>query len=135
MEKKQEEQARQMKELREHAEHLQSENDHMQAQVEKIRDLDEGDTQETGLAKLLVVRDKGKKAIVLDDVDILADDELSSGSSPNPSPVKSNKDRSCQRHSLHPAFSNSNSGTFSRATDQGHNHPNEAPGSAFTLPT
>ena len=39
MERKQEEQARQMKELRAHAEQLQRENDQLRAQMEKIHDL------------------------------------------------------------------------------------------------
>ena len=94
MEKKQEEQARQMKELQERVEHLQRENDRLQAQVEKRRDLDERDVQDSGQAKHPAVHDKGKKPIVLDDVDILENDDLSSGSSPNPSLAKNNKDRS-----------------------------------------
>ena len=95
MEKKQEEQARQMKELQESAEHMQRENDCLQAQVEKRRDLYERDVQDSSQAKHPVVHDKGKKPIVLDDVDILANDELSSGSSPNPSLAKNNRDRPC----------------------------------------
>ena len=39
MEKKQEEQARQVKELQGHAECLQRENDQLRAQIEKSRDL------------------------------------------------------------------------------------------------
>ena len=103
-----------MKELQERAEHLQREHDPLWFQVEKRRDLDERDTQDSGQAKHLIVRIKGKKPIALDDVDTLVDDELSSSSSLNPSPAKSksNKDRSRQRHSHHPAFSNSNGGMF-----------------------
>ena len=112
MEKKQEEQARQIKELQERAKHLQHRNDRLGAQVEKRRDLDKRDVQDSGQVKRPVVRDKEKKAINLDDVDIPADDELSSSSSPNISPVKSNKDRLRQRHSHHPMFNNSSSGTF-----------------------
>ena len=123
MEKKQEEHARQMKELQEHAEHLQRENDRLRSQVEKRRDLDERDTQDSGQEKHPIVRIKEKKPIALDDVDTSADDELSSSSSPNPSPKKSksSKDRSHQRHSYHPAFSNSNGDMFHRATSRGHN--------------
>ena len=95
MEKKQEEQARQMRELQECAEQLQRKNDRLQAQVEKRQDLDERDTQNSGQAKHPVVRDKGKKPIVLDDVDILENNELSLGNSPNLSAAKRNKDRSC----------------------------------------
>ena len=61
-----------------------------------MRDLDERDMQDSGQEKLLVVSNKGKKPIALDDVDTPVDDKLSSGSSPNLSPAKSksNKDRS-----------------------------------------
>ena len=113
MKKKQEEQARQMKELQERAEQLQRENDHLQAQVQKRRDLDERDAQDSGPARHPTVSDKRKKPIALDDVDTPADDELSSSSSPNLSLVKSksNKDRMRQRHSHRPAFSDSN-GSF-----------------------
>ena len=93
MEKKQEEQARHMKELQECAEHLQREKDRLRAQVEKGRDLDDRAVQDNGQAQHPVVHDKGKKPIFLDDVDILADDELSSDSSPDPSLIKRNKDR------------------------------------------
>ena len=95
MEKKQNEQARQKKELQERAEHLQLENDRLLSQVEKRHDLDVRDAQDSGQAKHPVVRHKGKKTIALDDVDTPVDDELSSGNLPNPSPAKrkSNKDR------------------------------------------
>ena len=135
MENKQDEQARQMKEMEEHAEHLQRENDCLRAQVEKRNYLDERGTQDNVQAQHLVVRDKGKKPIVLDDVDIQIDDELSSDSSTDPSLIKGNKDRSRQRHSHHPAFSNSNNGTFRRAMGRGQNQPKETPGNIFTLPT
>ena len=116
---------------------MQREKDRLCSQVEKRRDLDERDTQDSGQAKHPVVCVKGKKPIALDDVDTRADDELSSGSLLNPSLVKgkSNEDRSRQRHSHHPAFSNSNGSTFHRATSRGQNQPNEVPGNAFTLPT
>ena len=89
---------RQMKELQERTKQLQRENDRLRAQVEKRRDLDERDAQDSGQAKHLAVCDKGKKPIALDDVDTLVNNELSSSSSLNPSPAKrkSNKDRSCQ---------------------------------------
>ena len=74
MEKKREEQARQMKELQERAKHLQHENDRLRAQVEKRCNLEERDEQDGGQAKHLVVRDKGKTPTVLDDVDIPTND-------------------------------------------------------------
>ena len=85
-----------MKELQERVEHLQRENDHLRSQVEKRHDLDEIDAQDSGQTKHPVVHDKGKKPIALNDVDTPADDELFSGSSPNPSleKFKRNKDRS-----------------------------------------
>ena len=45
MKRKQEEQARQMKEFQEHAEQLQRENDYLRAQVKEMRDLDKRDAQ------------------------------------------------------------------------------------------
>ena len=73
MEKKQEEQARQMKGLQKRTEHLQRENHRLRAQLEKRHDLDERDAQDNGQVKHPIIRDKGKKFIVLDDVDIPAD--------------------------------------------------------------
>ena len=86
---------RQMKELQERIEQLQRENDRLRAQVEQRHDLDKRDAQDNDPARNPVVHNKGKKPISLDDVDTPADGELSSGSLPNPSPVKrkSNKDR------------------------------------------
>ena len=115
MEKKQEEQARQMKELKDRVEHLQRENDRLRAQVEKKHDLGERDVPDNGLARHLTARDKGKEPIVPKDVNTLADDELSLGGSPNLSPVKSSRARSCQRHSHRPTFSNADNDTFRRA--------------------
>ena len=51
MEKKQEEQARQMRELQDRVEHLQHENNHLQAQVEKRHDLGERDMQDSSQAR------------------------------------------------------------------------------------
>ena len=105
MEKKQEEKARQMKELKDRAEHLQHENDRLRAQVEKKHDLGERDVQDNGLARHLTAHDKGKEPIIPKDVDTLADDELSLGGSPNLSTVKSSRARSRQRHmALHSAM-------------------------------
>ena len=94
MEKKQEEQVRQMRELWDSTKHMQYEKDRLWAQVKKRHNLGEGDTQDRGQAKHPTVRYKGKKPIDLDNTDTPTDDELSSGSSPNPSPVKSNRARS-----------------------------------------
>ena len=66
-----------MKELRECDEHLQHENDRLRPQVEKRRDLDERDARDNGQAKHPIVRNKGNKPIVLNDVDIPIDDKLS----------------------------------------------------------
>ena len=80
--------------LQDHVECLQWENDRLQTQVEERPNLGEKDIQDSGHAKHPVVRDKGKKTIILDDIDIPTDDELSSNSLPNPSPTKSNRARS-----------------------------------------
>ena len=58
IEKKQEEQARQMKELQECVKYLQRENDLLWAQVEKRCNLDERDEQDGRQAKHPIVRDK-----------------------------------------------------------------------------
>ena len=86
MEKKQEEQERKMREWQDRAKHLQCENDRLWAQVEKRRDLARRDVLDRGQARHPTASDKGNEPIVLDDVDTLADDELSSSNSPNLSP-------------------------------------------------
>ena len=98
-------------------------------------DLDERDAQDNGQAKHPVIRDKGKKPIVLDDTNIPSNDELFSNSLPNLSPAKSNRDRSRQRHSHCSAFSKSNSDMFRRAIGRGQNQPKKEPENSFTLPT
>ena len=115
MEKKQEEQAKQMRELQDHVEHLQHENDRLGAPKEKSCDLGERDVQDSGQARHPTARDKGNEPIVLDDVDILANDELSLGSLPNLSLAKRSKAKLHQRHSHRLAFSNPDNGTFRRA--------------------
>ena len=112
-----------MNELQEHAKHMQHENDRLRSQVEKRREFDERDAQDSGQEKHPVIGDKGKKPIALNDVETPAEDELSLGSSANPSLAKrkSNKDRSCQRHSHRPALSNSNGGMFRQAMSRGQN--------------
>ena len=59
-----------MKELQERSEYLQHENDRLRAHVEERSDLEERDAQDSDQAKHLVFRDKGKKPIILGDVDI-----------------------------------------------------------------
>ena len=115
MEKKQEEQARQMRELQDCVEHLQWEKDHLRAQVKKRRDLGEKDTQDSSQAKHPTARNKGKESIVPDNIDTSADDKLSLGSSPDLSPTKNSRARLHQRRLHHPAFNNVNSGTFRHA--------------------
>ena len=115
MEKKHEEQARQMRELQDRVEHPQRENDHLQAQVEKMHNLGERDVQDNGQARQPAARDKGKEPIVPGDVDTSANDELSLGSLPNLSPTKNNRVKSRQRHLHRPAFSNADNGMFCRA--------------------
>ena len=105
LERKQEEQARQMKELQGQAESLQCENDQLQAQIEKSCDLGK-DVQDNGRTAHPIARNKGKEPIVLDDVDTPVDDELSSGNSPSLSlslaknVKKGTKAKSCKRHRL-----------------------------------
>ena len=94
MEKKQDEQARQMRELQDRTEHLQCENNHLWAQVEKMCDLGERDVPDSSQARHPTAHYKGKEPIVPDDVDTPADDELFSGNSPNLPPAKSSKVRS-----------------------------------------
>ena len=74
--------------------------------------------------------------MVPNNIDTLADDELSSGSPPNLFPAKNSRAKSCQRHSHRPGFSNANGGTFYQArreTCQGKNQPNEVPGNVSAL--
>ena len=59
MEKKQEEQARQMKELQGHAKHLQCENDQLRAQIEKSHDLGK-DVRDSNQTMHLIARNRGK---------------------------------------------------------------------------
>ena len=93
-----------MRELQDRAEHLQRENDYLLAQVEEMWDLGEKDVQDSDQAKNLTVCNKGKEPIVPNNIDTPANDELSSGSSPNHSPTKNSKARSRQRRLHPPAF-------------------------------
>ena len=78
MERKQEEQARQMQELQACAEHLQ--------QVEKSRNLGK-DVQDGDRAEHPVVLNKGNEPVISGDGDASVDDELSSGRPPSTSPL------------------------------------------------
>ena len=95
MEKKQEKQTRQMRELQDRVEHLQRENDHLRAQVEKMHGLGEKDVQDSNQARHPTTCNKGKESIIPDKVDTPENDELSSGSSPNLSLAKRSKAKSC----------------------------------------
>ena len=70
MERKHEEQARQMKELQGHVKRLQWENDQLRAQIEKSpymgKDVLDGDQ-----AAYSITRNKGKESVILEDVDTL----------------------------------------------------------------
>ena len=82
MERKQEEHARQVKELQGQAERLWHENDKLRAQIEKSRDLGK-DVRDSNRDAQLIAHDNGKGPTAPYDVDTLVDDELSSGSSPS----------------------------------------------------
>ena len=116
MERKQEEQARQMKELQGQVERLRHENDQLLAHIEKSRK----DAQDNNHNVQLIARNKGKGPVVSDDVDTPAEDELSSSSSPslNHSPTKntqeSTRTRLCKRASPHPIFNDVVSGASHR---------------------
>ena len=62
------------------------------------RDLSERDMQDSDQERHPTACDKGNEPIVPYDVDTPTDDVLSLGGSPNLSPTKSSKARSCQRH-------------------------------------
>ena len=81
MEARQEEQTRQMAKLRQQANRLRDENERLQTQLEAGR---AGQTREPLHLIPLSRPDKGKEVVAPDDVDLPADDELSSGSSPLP---------------------------------------------------
>ena len=85
MERKQEEQARQMQELQARIECLQRENDQLRSQVEKSLKLG-NDVREGDRVEHPIVRNKGKEPIISDDGDAPANDELSSRGSLSISP-------------------------------------------------
>ena len=79
MEARQEEQARQMVELREHANQLREDNERLRTRLEANQaEKSRGPPRPLPLSR----PDKGKEAVVPDDINLLADDELSFRSSP-----------------------------------------------------
>ena len=142
MERKQEEQARQMKELQGHAERLQWENDQLQAQIEKSHDLGKY-VRDSGRVALPTAHNKGNEPIVHDDVDTPTNDELSSGNSP-PLSLSQAKDargsiktKSRKRPSHYPTFSDVISGTSRKARREAgkrKNQPIQTPGNTSVLP-
>ena len=80
MERKQEEQARQMKEVQGHVKRLQWENDQLLAQIEKNHGLGKN-VRDSDRVALPTACNKEKEPAVPDDVDTPIDDELSSGNS------------------------------------------------------
>ena len=131
-----------MKELEGHVEHLQRENDELRAKIEKSRDLGK-DVRNGGRVAHPNTRSKGKELIILDDVDTLTDDELSSGSSPSLSlsltknARESAKAKLRKRPSHHLAFRDVVSAVSCRArkkTSRRQNQPVQAPRNASVLP-
>ena len=120
MERKQEEKARQKKELQGHAKCSPWENDQLLLQIEKSRDLGK-DVRDAGQAVLPTARNKGKNPAILDDVNTPANDELSSSSSPSLSlsliknAREGTKAKSRKRPSHHLAFSDVVSGASRKA--------------------
>ena len=143
MERKLEEQARQLKVLQGQVERLRRENDQLPAQIEKSRDLGK-DMRESGRAAQLIACYYGKEPIAPDDVDTPMDDELSLGSSPSLSlsPAKnareSTKTTSRKRLSPHLAFNDVVSGASRRARREAgrrQNRPDQALGNPPVLPS
>ena len=125
-----------MRELQDLVEHRQRENDHLRAQVEKMHNLGEKGMQDSGQPKHMTARNKGKEHIVPDNMDTPTNDKLSSGNSPDLSPVKSSRARSHQRRLHCLAFSHANSVSFLRARrkiGRGQNQPNKVLGNASAL--
>ena len=81
MEARQEEKARQMAELREHANRLREDNESLRTRLEGHAEKSRGPPRPLPPSS----PDKGKEAVVPDNIDLPADDELSSDSSPLPS--------------------------------------------------
>ena len=129
MEKKQEEQVRQMQELQDRAERLQRKNDQLRAQVEKSRERGR-DVQDGDRAEHPIARNKGKEPVIPYNVNAPANDELSLGRSPSMSPPLgrnaqgSTRAKSRRKHSHRPAFSDVVSGASGRARREVHRKQN-----------
>ena len=94
---------------------MQRENDQLRAQIEKSRDLGK-DARDNSLVVHSIARNRGKEPIIPDDVDTLANDELSLDSSSSLSlsltknAWESIKAKSCKRPSHLRALSDAVSG-------------------------
>ena len=142
MERKQEEQARQMQELQAHVERLQRENDQLRALVDKSRDLGK-DVQDGDRAEHPIACNKGKEPIIFGDSDAPTDHELSFGRFPSMSPPPGTNARgnirakSRRKHSHHPTLSDAVSGASHRAkerADKRHNQLLQAPRNPSVVP-
>ena len=140
MERKQEEQARQMKELQGQEECLRCENDYLRAYIEKSHK----NAQDNGCDVQSIARNRGKGPIVPDDVNTPADGEPSSGSSPSlnlsleKNTWESTRTRSRKRPSPHPSFSDAISGASCRERREAGKRqyqPGQASGNLPVLPS
>ena len=86
-----------MAELRNHADRLQQENDCLRARLEEDRG---ENTRGSSHPAPLMKQNRGKEPILLGDSDAIADDELSSGSSPLPDLSPSDIRRATTRQNL-----------------------------------
>ena len=115
MERKQEDQTRQMQELQARAELLHCENDQLRSQVEKSIELGK-DVRDGDRVEHLIVCNKGKEPIISYDYDAPTDDELTSRRSPSTSPLLrrnaqgSTRDKSRRKHLHRPTLSDAVSG-------------------------
>ena len=142
MKKKQEEQARQMKELQGHAKHLQRDNDQLRAHIKKSRNLGKN-VQNSGRTVHPIARNREKEPIIRDDIDTPTDDKLSLGSSSSLSlslaknAREGTKVKSCKKPSHHPAFNDAISGASRRVRREAYrrqNQPNQAPRNVSVFP-
>ena len=135
MERKHEEQARQMQELQARVEHLQRENDQLWSQVEKSLELGNY-VREGNRVEHHIVRTKGKEPIISSDGDAPADDELSSRRPPSTSPSPgrnargSTRAKSQRKHSHRLTLNDAVSGASRQVREQidrRQNQPLQAP--------
>ena len=134
MERKQEEQARQMQELQACVEQLQRENDQLRSQVENSLELG-NDVRDGYRDKHPIVHNKEKEPIIScdgdGDGDAPVDDELSSGRSPSTSlpPGRNTRGsiraKSQRKHSHYPTLSDAVSGASRRAREQADRRQNQ----------